>query len=100
VVKILDLADQVQAASRRRIPTSRLNSFLARVTEERPPLSRKKGRIKIKYMTQAPVRPPTFLLFSHSKGELAPAYERYLAGRIREELNFRGSPIRIRLRRN
>jgi len=100
VVKILDLADQVQAASRRRIPTSRLNSFLARVTAERPPLSRKKGRIKIKYMTQAPVRPPTFLLFSHSKGELAPAYERYLAGRIREELNFRGSPIRIRLRRN
>lgn len=100
VVKILETAEEVYVSARRRIPTARLNAFLARVTSEFPPLSRSKGRIKFKYMTQAPISPPTFLLFTHSKGELTPAYERYFIGRIREEMDFRGSPIRLRLRRN
>ena len=100
VIKILDTALEVYANARKRVATSRLNEFLQWVNKNHPPISRKKRKIKIKYMVQADRFPPTFLLFTHSQVSLAPAYEKYFIHLLREQLDFWGTPIRIRLRRN
>lgn len=100
VIKILDIAEEVYSRGKKRISTSRLNEFLNWVNENHPPLSRKKRKIKIKYMVQADRLPPTFLLFTHSQVSLAPGYEKFFVHLLREQLDFWGTPIRIRLRRN
>jgi len=100
IIKILDLAEEVYTNASKRITTSSLNNFLSRVSEEYPPLSRKKTRIKIKYMTQQNVFPPTFILFTHSAASFSPAYEKYFIHRLRENLGLQGTPIRIHLRQN
>jgi GTP-binding protein len=100
VVKILDLAEQIHANASIRIPTSKLNDFLAWVHTAHPPISRKKNRIKIKYMVQKKSLPPTFYLFTHSKSPLAPAYRKFLKRLIRDQFDLVGSPIRLFLKRN
>ncbi len=100
VVKILDLADEIHANASKRIPTSQLNDFLAWVHTTHPPLSRKKMKIKIKYMVQKTSLPPTFFLFTHSKSPLAPAYRKFLKRLIRDQFELAGSPIRLYLKRN
>ena len=100
VVRILDLAEKVYASGTRRVGTSRLNSFLTSVNKNHPPLTRKRGRMKIKYMTQKKVLPPTFILFTHSSASLAPAYERFFIQLLRKEFGFEGNPIRLVLKRS
>jgi len=100
VVKILDLADEVFAGGQKRIPTPRLNDFLARLHIHHPPVSKRKQRIKIKYMTQTGILPPTFTLFSHTRSGFLPAYEKFLCSSLQETFGFEGTPIRIRLIRN
>jgi len=100
VVKILDLTEEIYANASKQIPTSKLNSFLAWVHMAHPPISRKKTRIKIKYMVQKKSLPPTFILFTHSKSPLAPAYRKFLKRLIRDKFDLFGSPIRLYLKRN
>jgi GTP-binding protein len=100
VVKILDLADEIYASASKRIPTSQLNDFLAWVHAKHPPISRKKMKIKIKYMVQKKSLPPTFFLFTHSKSPLAPAYRKFLKRLIRDQFDLVGSPVRLYLKRN
>jgi len=98
VVKILDLAEEVHASACRRVTTSKLNAFLARVNEESLPVSADKRRIKVKYMTQIGILPPTFILFSHSRARLGPTYEKFLLNRLRQEFDFWGTPLRLFIR--
>ena len=100
VIKILDLAEQVYANGKKRVETSQLNNFLTWINVNCPPLSRKKRRIKIKYMTQKNILPPTFILFTHSRVSLAPSYEKFFTQLLREKFDFWGTPIRIVLRMN
>jgi GTP-binding protein len=100
VVKILDLAEQIYANAIKMIPTSKLNNFLVWVHTSHPPISRKKNRIKIKYMVQKKSLPPTFFLFTHSKSPLAPSYRKFLKRLIRDQFDLVGSPIRLFLKRN
>jgi GTP-binding protein len=100
VVNILDLAEQVYANACKKIPTPKLNDFLAWVHATHPPVSRKKSKIKIKYMVQKKSFPPTFFLFTHSKSPLAPAYRKFLKRLIRDQFDLVGSPIRLFLKRN
>lgn len=100
VVKILDLAHQVYAMGQKKIPTSRLNKFISWLNENDPPMSKSKRKIKIKYMTQKQILPPTFLLFTHSRFNLFPAYEKHLIHLIRENFDIYGTPIRLLLKRN
>ena len=100
VVKILDLAEEVQANASRRIETSKLNNFLARVQADHSPFTATKRRIKIKYMTQKGILPPTFILFSHSAEHLAPAYEKMFLGLLRAEFDLWGTPLRVFVRQN
>jgi GTP-binding protein len=100
VVKILDLAEQVYANGKKRVGTSQLNNFLSWVNTNCPPLSKKKRRMKIKYMTQKRILPPTFILFTHSRVSLAPSYEKFFTQLLREKFDFWGTPIRLVLRMN
>jgi len=100
VIKILDLADQIYTNAQKRIPTHELNEFLTWVGENHPPISRKKARIKIKYMVQKGVIPPTFHMFTHSRSSLAPSYRKFLVRLMQETFDFSGTPLRLILRRN
>lgn len=99
-VKILETAEEVYRNATKRIETSRLNVFLGEVAETSPPRGSDGGKIKVKYMTQTGVLPPTFFLFSHSRTGLAAAYERHFIELLRERFDFRGTPIRVLLRRS
>ena len=100
VVKILGLAEQVYANGKKRVGTSQLNNFLSWVNTNCPPLSKKKRRMKIKYMTQKRTLPPTFILFTHSRVSLAPSYEKFFTQLLREKFDLWGTPIRLVLRMN
>ncbi len=100
VIKILDAAEEVLANGRKRVPTARLNEFLAGINADHPARTRKGTKIKIKYMTQLGSLPPTFILFTHSRIELAPAYEKFFIHRLRESFGFQGTPVRIVVRQN
>jgi len=99
VIKILDLAEEVYASGCQKVQTSRLNQFLNWVNDNYPPVSKKKRKIKIKYMTQIRILPPTFLLFTHSPVSLAPAYEKKFVHLLREKFGFWGTPLRLLLRK-
>lgn len=100
VIKILDFAEQVYASGQKRVDTPRLNNYLSWINENYPPLSKSKRRMKIKYMTQKRILPPTFILFTHSRSSLAPAYEKLFIRLLREKFDFWGTPIRLILRGN
>jgi GTPase len=95
VDRLLDLVDQVAGEHRRRIPTAQLNRFFADVIEEMPPPLHHGRAIRIHYITQAAIRPPTFILWANSLEGLAPSYKRFIANRLRQAYGFRGTPIRI-----
>lgn len=100
VAKVLDLSEEVYAASSMKVETSQLNEFVTWVNQTHPPLSKAKKRMKIKYMVQKGVKPPTFLLFTRGGGSFFPSYERFFLQLLRERFGFWGTPLRIRLRRD
>jgi GTP-binding protein len=100
VVKILDTAGEVYAGGSRKIKTSQLNEFLGWVNANHPPVSRRKKRIKIKYIVQKRVLPPTFFLFTHSPVSLAPSYEKFFIGLLRKRFDIWGTPIRLILKQS
>jgi GTP-binding protein len=100
VVKILDRAEEVYESGSREVATPRLNEFLAWINAVRPPLTKTKRRLKIKYMTQKGVRPPTFILFTHSPAALLPAYEKYFLQALRERFDLSGTPLRLVMRKS
>ena len=84
----------------RRLPTAALNRWLAAATQNHPPpLSMHKLRVKLRYITQAKTRPPTFVVFSTRPMDLPDAYTRYLINGIRDTFDLNGVPIRLHLRK-
>ncbi|HEX8164394.1 MAG TPA: ribosome biogenesis GTPase Der [Beijerinckiaceae bacterium] len=82
----------------RRIPTARLNQWLEGALSANPPPAVSGRRIKIRYMTQAKARPPTFALFGNQLDALPKSYTRYLVNGLREAFDLPGVPIRVSLR--
>jgi GTP-binding protein len=80
------------------IPTSALNRFLAEAVARHAPPAIKGRRVRIRYMTQPKVRPPTFALFGNQLTALPDAYLRYLTNGLRETFHLQGVPVRLRLR--
>lgn len=82
----------------RRITTGMLNELLAQATTRVQPPSDKGKRLKIFYMTQASVKPPTFVFFCNDKELFHFSYQRYLENRIREAFGLEGTPVNIIVR--
>ena len=77
---------------RKRVSTGQMNRFMERIDFQRAPVPMAK-RVRIFYMTQAAVAPPTFVLFTDRKIKLHFAFERFLENQIRESFGFKGTPI-------
>jgi GTP-binding protein len=95
--KIFPLLEQVAIERRKRIPTSAMNRFIETVDFERASVPMR-SRVKILYMTQASVAPPTFVLFTNRAVKLHFSYQRFLENQIREAFGFPGTPIWIKNR--
>jgi GTPase len=95
--KIFPTLEKVAAERRKRVGTGEMNRFLKHVDFDRASVPMA-GRIKIYYMTQASVSPPTFVLFTDRKVKLHFSYQRFLENQIREAFGFVGTPIWIKNR--
>ncbi|MBQ8677805.1 MAG: ribosome biogenesis GTPase Der [Alphaproteobacteria bacterium] len=83
-----------------RIPTAPLNQWFADVQSENPPpLGKNKRRIKLRYITQAKTRPPSFVIFSSNPEGLPDSYLRYLTNSLRSTFKLGGVPLRISVRK-
>lgn len=79
----------------RRIPTSTLNDLLQEAINITEPPIKNGKRLKIMYMTQSDIKPPTFVFFCNDASLMHFSYLRYLENRIREAINFEGTPIKL-----
>jgi GTP-binding protein len=95
--RIFPLLEQVAVERRKRIPTSAMNRFIETVDFERASVPMR-SRVKILYMTQASVAPPTFVLFTNRAVKLHFSYQRFLENQIRKAFGFLGTPIWIKNR--
>jgi GTP-binding protein len=82
----------------RRVPTARLNSWLAAMVTAHPPPAPSGRRIKLRYMTQAKTRPPGFVVMCSNPEKLPQSYSRYLVNGLRDDFDMPGTPIRLHMR--
>jgi GTP-binding protein len=97
--RLMEAVVNTHAVWNRRLPTPVLNRWLAAVQERHPPPLVDGRRLRLRYMTQANIRPPTFALFSSKPGELPDSYRRYLVNLMREEFDLPAVPVRVMLRK-
>ena len=81
-----------------RIATGVLNEILAEAVAMQQPPSDKGRRLKVFYMTQISVKPPTFVVFVNDKKLMHYSYTRYIENQIRNAFGFRGTPLRFIIR--
>jgi len=93
--EIMPAINQVFENAGRRLTTGVLNDVIFDAVSVTPPPSQNGRRLKIKYATQSSTNPPVFVLFVNDKELLHYSYERYLENRLRESVDFRGTPIKI-----
>ena len=97
--RVLETIDKIAAVRRQRIPTPALNKFIESVTAAKPPVSPARRHVRILYVAQVGVAPPSFVFFTNVATTFHFSYERFLVNQIREEFGFTGTPIRIQVRR-
>lgn len=99
VERLMDAVVDTWSNWNRRIPTAQLNRWLEDMIERHPPPALPGGRrYKIRYMTQAKARPPTFVLFATKPDQLPESYSRYLVNGLREAFELPGVPVRLYVR--
>jgi len=96
--KLMAAIFKIEEAWNTHISTARLNRWLALMIEGHPPPAVSGRRLKLRYMTQAKTRPPSFILFASRPDALPAAYQRYLVNGLRESFNMPGTPIRFWVR--
>jgi GTP-binding protein len=100
VDKLMPAVTKIYERWQVRVTTAALNRWLGDMTESHPPPLGKHGRrIRLRYMTQAKSRPPTFIIFSNLADDLPESYARYLQNGLREHFDLPGVPLRILLRK-
>jgi GTP-binding protein len=99
VIKIIDLVDFVAQQHAYRVSTSTLNQVIHEAIQLNPTPTDKGKKLKIFYLTQVSVKPPTFIIFVNEPEILHFSYERYLENKIRENFGFEGTPIRFIIRK-
>ncbi|MGH2599525.1 MAG: ribosome biogenesis GTPase Der, partial [Dehalococcoidia bacterium] len=93
--KLLDAVLAVGEQRQRRVPTGELNQFVRRAITTHQPPSVNGRRLKVLYITQAEVQPPTFVFFVNDAALLHFGYQRYLENKIREAFGFEGTAVRL-----
>jgi len=100
IEKLMENIERVHRIWNRRVPTAKLNRWLADVVANHPPPSVSGRRLKLKYMTQVKTRPPGFVL-ACSRPEVMPqSYLRYLMNGLRSSFDMPSVPLRLSLRRS
>ncbi|MFR8104003.1 MAG: ribosome biogenesis GTPase Der [Clostridia bacterium] len=98
VNKLFEMINEVARQNEMRISTGMLNQVLNEAIALVQPPTDKGKRLKVLYMTQASIKPPTFVIFVNSKELFHFSYERYLVNQIRKEFGLTGTPIRVIVR--
>lgn len=93
--RVMELAVRIGEESEKRIPTSDLNKFMDTVVAHRPPTHPKGKHVRIYYITQAAIKPPTFVFFCNQPNLVTENYRRFLHNQIREMFAFEGVSIRL-----
>ena len=96
--KLYDLIDMVRENQTMRIQTGVLNEIMTEAVALQQPPSDKGKRLKLYYMTQVAVKPPTFVVFVNDKELMHFSYTRYLENRIRDAFGFRGTALKFIIR--
>lgn len=96
--QMLSAAFEAREAWSRRVPTGILNRWFEQAIAANPPPAPGGKRIKLRYITQARNRPPSFVIFGNRTDQLPDSYKRYLLNGIRRDLDFGAVPVRINLR--
>ena len=96
--KLFDMIDMVIANHSLRIETGVLNEILAEAVALQQPPSDKGKRLKLFYITQVAVKPPTFVIFVNDKELMHFSYTRYIENKIREAFGFKGTPLKFIIR--
>ena len=89
---------QAQEVWNRRVPTARLNEWLAGMLTAHPPPAPGGRRIKLRYMTQVKTRPPAFVVMTSYPDKMPASYSRYLVNGLRADFEMPGTPIRLTFR--
>lgn len=98
LIKLYDVIEMVMENQTLRVQTGVLNEILTEAVAMKQPPSDKGKRLRIFYMTEVSVKPPTFVLFVNDKELFHFSYQRYIENRIRDAFGFRGTPIRLIIR--
>ena len=98
VDRLLPAVRQAHAVWNMRVPTGELNRWFERALEKHQLPLVNGRRLKLRYVTQAKARPPTFLVFGTRAEKLPEDYQRYLVNNLRETFDLPGTPIRLHLR--
>lgn len=98
LLKLYDLIDMVRENQTMRIQTGVLNEIMTEAVALQQPPSDKGKRLKLYYMTQVAVKPPTFVVFVNDKELMHFSYTRYLENRIRDAFGFRGTALKFIIR--
>ncbi|KKB12746.1 GTP-binding protein Der [Devosia geojensis] len=96
--RLMDAIFEIEKAWNGHVSTARLNRWLAGMVEGHPPPAVSGRRLKLRYMTQAKTRPPSFILFASRPEALPASYQRYLVNGLREAFDLVGTPIRLWVR--
>jgi GTP-binding protein len=96
--QLIEAAFETREAWSRRVGTGELNRWFERAVEANPPPAPGGKRIKLRYLTQAKTRPPTFILFGTRVDQLPESYKRYIVNGIRRDLGFGAVPVRLNVR--
>ena len=96
--RLLPAVRRAHAVWNTRVATGELNRWFEQALVRHPPPMMGRGRIKLRYITQAKARPPTFIVFGTRAEALPEDYQRYLVNGLREQFDLPGVPIRMQMR--
>jgi len=99
VHRLLPMVNRVFESFNQRVKTARLNEFLKQAIVEHSPPQRHHHPVRLYYVTQTRIRPPTFVFWSNTPDGIQKAYERYLSNRLRETFGFDGTPLKLHFRK-
>lgn len=98
VSALLGRVKDAVAEHRKRVTTAELNRFFEEVIERHPPPTMHHRVVRLYYITQASVAPPTFVIMTNQPKDVHFSYRRYVVNQIRKRFGFKGTPIRVRYR--